>query len=242
MPLQPVFAPIRASAGPARFAAGTVAAVDPRAMIASVTPRVPTSTCRTSPAAVQPRVTAGRAMTEITTLLNAASAGDRSALDAVFARLYPELRRLAAAQLGGPERTLSPTVLVNEAYLRLVGNATLTLNDRRHFLATAATAMRAVWVDHARRACAGKRGGGAAHAPLDAADQVAGIGGLDLDILAIDQALGRLDAINPRQREIVELRYFVGLEFAEIAELYGCSERTAKREWERARAFLYATL
>lgn len=181
-------------------------------------------------------------MSEITTLLNAASAGDRSALDAVFERLYPELRRLAAAQIGGPERTLSPTVLVNEAYLRLIGNATLSLNDRRHFLATAATAMRAVWVDHARRAFADKRGGGVAHAGLEFAEQVVAEGGIDVEILAIDQALSRLDAINPRQREIVEMRYFGGLEFGEIAELFGCSERTAKREWERARAFLYANL
>lgn len=204
--------------------------------------RIPRRLGRMPVSPVESRVTLGRPMTEITALLNAASAGDRAALDAVFARLYPELRRLAAAQLGGPERTLSPTVLVNEAYLRLIGNATLSLNDRRHFLATAATAMRAVWVDHARRACADKRGGGAANAALEAAEQVAASGGVDLDILAIDQALGRLDAVNPRQREIVELRYFGGLEFGEIAELYGCSERTAKREWERARAFLYANL
>ncbi len=206
-----------------------MAASHPRAPVPVVTPD-------------EPRMATGRSMSEITSLLNAASAGDRGALDAVFARLYPELRRLAAGQLGGPERTLSPTVLVNEAYLRLIGNATLSLNDRRHFLATAATAMRAVWVDHARRACADKRGGGAAHAALEAADQVVAGGGLDLDVLAIDQALGRLDAINPRQREIVEMRYFGGLEFAEIAELFACSERTAKREWERARAFLYANL
>jgi RNA polymerase sigma factor (TIGR02999 family) len=102
--------------------------------------------------------------------------------------------------------------------------------------------MRAIWIDHVRRDTAIKRGGPGHDAPLELAEGVPAAFQPSEDWLALDQALDRLDAINPRQREVVELRYFAGLEFAEIAELLQCSERTAKREWERARAVLYALM
>lgn len=181
-------------------------------------------------------------MSEVTDLLVRARAGSPDALNEVFTRLYPELRRLARSHLSAGERTLTPTVLIHEAYLRLLGNAQLTLNDRHHFLACAARAMRAIWVDHVRRSTALKRGGPGQDAPLEAAELVPDTLQVDVEFLALDQALSRLEVLSPRQCEVVELRYFVGLEFAEIAEMLSCSERTAKREWERARAFLYARM
>jgi RNA polymerase sigma factor (TIGR02999 family) len=181
-------------------------------------------------------------MSEITQWLQAAGTGDTAALGRVFEQLYPELRRIARARLDAGERTLTPTVLVHEAFLRLIGNRSLSLSDRRHFLACAAKAMRAVVVDHARRRTAAKRGGPQADLALDGLGfELAGAND-DARILALDEALQRLDAINPRQREVVEMRYFAGLEFTEVAELMDCSERTAKREWERARAFLHAQI
>lgn len=180
-------------------------------------------------------------MTEITDLLTRVREGDRRAIDAVFAQLYPELRRLALQRISRGERTLTPTVLIHEAYLRLLGNARLGLVDRRHFMACAARAMRGVLIDHVRRAGAIKRGDGAAAIPLDAIDAPEPVQSGE-ELLALDQALDHLEAISPRQREVVEMRYFAGLEFAEIAELLECSERTAKREWERARAFLHVKM
>jgi RNA polymerase sigma factor (TIGR02999 family) len=181
-------------------------------------------------------------MGEITDLLVRARDGGGEAMNQVFDRLYPELRRLAHSHLGRGERTLTPTVLVHEAFLRLLGNEQLMLNDRRHFMACAARAMRAIWIDHVRRSTALKRGGPGQDAPLEAAELLPSTLVVDVELLALDQALDRLDAVNPRQREVVELRYFGGLEFGEIAELLECSDRTAKREWERARAFLYAQM
>jgi RNA polymerase sigma factor (TIGR02999 family) len=181
-------------------------------------------------------------MSEITQWLAAAAAGDHQALVPVFDRLYPELRRIARARLSAGERTLTPTVLVHEVFLRLIGNQQLALESRRHFLACAARAMRAIVIDHARRRSAAKRGGPVDDVALDELEfEIAGID-RDERLLALDASLDQLDAINPRQREVVELRYFAGMDFAEVAHLLSCSERTAKREWERARAFLYAQL
>jgi RNA polymerase sigma factor (TIGR02999 family) len=181
-------------------------------------------------------------MGDITVLLAAARDGDATALGQVFDRLYPELRHIARARVAAGERTLTPTVLVHEAFLRLIGNADLALNDRRHFLACAARAMRAIVIDQARRRSAAKRGGADADVPLDAVSfQLADSGGDD-QLLALDDALNQLNAVNPRQREVVELHYFGGIQFPALAELLGCSERTTKREWERARAFLHAQL
>lgn len=179
------------------------------------------------------------AVAEITQLLHRAEQGDDASLDAVFRALYPELRQLAAARLRGHQDTLSPTVLVNEFYLRLHEGGPLSLNSRRHFFAAAAKAMRWIIVDQARRRNADKRGGGVAAVTLT--ERLAAMPE-DAEVLALHDCLDVLDRLDPRRREVVELRYFVGLEFSEVAELLGCSERTAKREWARARAFLHAML
>jgi len=181
-------------------------------------------------------------MGDITVLLAAARDGDGTALGQVFDRLYPELRHIARARLAAGERTLTPTVLVHEAFLRLVGNARLDLNDRRHFLACAARAMRTIVIDQARRRSAAKRGGAGTDVSLDAVSFQLADPGSDEQLMALDESLNQLNVVNPRQREVVELHYFGGLPFPALAELLGCSERTAKREWERARAFLHAQL
>ena len=178
---------------------------------------------------------------EITELLQRARGGEPDRLADVFAALYPELRRIAQARPGDRGMTLTPTVLVHEAFLRLTENRSLALSDRRHFFACAARAMRCIVLDHARRRHAEKRGGGRVPVTLDEHLPIGEEAG-DSEVFALDQALDQLDQINPRQREVVELQFFAGLTYAEIAELLGCAERTAKREWERGRAFLYACM
>lgn len=177
---------------------------------------------------------------EITELLAQARNGEPQRLGAVFQAVYPELHRIAVARAGGGECTLTPTALVNELYLRLAAGGLPELADRRHFYVAAAQAMRWILVDHARRSGADKRGGGLAAITLD--EGLIDPGGGDTWILALHEGLEALEQINPQQRQVVDLRYFAGLGFAEIAGLLGCSERTAKREWERARAFLYSQL
>lgn len=175
---------------------------------------------------------------EITALLAQARGGRREALDAVFERLYPALRRTARSRMLETEGTLTPTVIVHEAWLRMSCNAGLSLLDRHHFMACAARAMRAVAVDHLRASSADKRGGGAVTITLSAALSEAHSESPDL--LAIDQALDALDALDPAQRELVELHFFAGLQFQEIAVLRAVDERTVRRHWQRARAFLLA--
>lgn len=177
---------------------------------------------------------------DITRLLRQASSGDRESLDAVFTLLYPELRAIAQNRLSSGERTLTPTSLVHEAWLRLGQNESLTLESRRHFLACAARAMRVIVVDHWRAGTAAKRGGAEEHLTLDtgfpAAEQ------LSADMLSLDQVLTELHALNPHQHQVVEMHYFGGVEFVEMARLFDCSERTVRRDWQRARAFLHARL
>lgn len=182
----------------------------------------------------------GKRMTDITQLLVRARGGESDCLSDVFAVLYPELLRMARGRMNGPEATLTPTVLVHEAYLRLTGSSDLSLNDRRHFFACAARAMRGIVVDAARRRSALKRGGQQCEVTLT--ERLAPSADPDVEVLSLDQALEQMRVRRPRQVEIVELHYFAGLGFAEIGQLLECSERTAKREWERARAFLHARL
>jgi RNA polymerase sigma factor (TIGR02999 family) len=177
---------------------------------------------------------------EITHLLVQARAGAPKRLSAVFESLYPELRRLAAARLGAGERTLSPTVLVHELYLRATTGEPLSTVDHRHFFAAAAKAMHWIVVDHARRRASQKRGGGQVAVTLTASLAVGDAP--EPRVLALHEGLEALGQINPQRREVVELHYFAGLEFAQIAELLDCSLRTVHREWERARAFLHAQL
>lgn len=178
--------------------------------------------------------------TDITQLLADARNGEPERLGAVFEALYPELRRMARSRLRGHDATLSPTVLVHELFLRVTGSNNLRLADRRHFFAAAAQALRWIMVENARSGSAQKRGSGLAHVELD--DQFPAAPVADTAILALHEGLEALDAISTQRRQVVELRYFGGLEFAEVATLLGISERTAQREWERARAFLQAFL
>lgn len=179
-------------------------------------------------------------MADITELLVRARGGEAGCLSDVFAALYQELLRMARVRLHGPEATLTPTVLVHEAYLRLTGGSALSLDDRRHFFACAARAMRGIVVDAVRRRTALKRGG--AQREITLTERLAPSAAQDEEVLSLDQALEQMRVRRPRQVEIVELHYFAGFGFAEIGQLLDCSERTAKREWERARAFLHARL
>jgi RNA polymerase sigma factor (TIGR02999 family) len=179
---------------------------------------------------------------EITALLAAWGRGDRAAFDQLFGLLYPELHRLARAQLAlaGRHGTLSPTGLIHEAYLKLSGRAGLRLEDRHHFFSLAARVMRQVAVDLARQRAAAKRGGGASPVPLEEAGLA--IGERAAEIVALDEALERLEALEPRLARIVELRFFAGLSVEEAAAALALSERTVKREWQKARAFLFHEL
>lgn len=181
-------------------------------------------------------------MSEITQLLALSRGGDAQPLERVFSLLYADLRQMAEGRYRDRNETLTPTVLVHEAFLRLTANQALTLQDRRHFFACAARSMRCIVLDHARRRHAERHGGGAAALTLGEHLVDSDQRGTNSDLLSLDQALHRLDQFDERQRQVVELHFFAGLTFFEIGELLECSERTAKREWERARAFLHAEL
>ena len=180
---------------------------------------------------------------DITQLLSAASAGDRDALDRVFDLVYRELRGIARRQLAGGE-TLRTTALVHEVYLRMAQGQPVAARDREHFYATAARAMRQILVDHARRRSAEKRGGGVRPEALDEqmVEQIVAAVGREEEILAIDAALRNLEIVDERLAKLVEMRFYGGLSIEETAEMLGVSERTVKRDWRKARAFLYREL
>ena len=177
---------------------------------------------------------------DITLLLQSARAGDADSLSQASGLLYEEMRRIAAGLLRGGDGTLTPTVLVHEAYLRLCGgDGALGVENRKHFFATAAQAMRWLLVDRARRLAAERHGGALVRVELD--DGLA----QELrpeELLALDTALQRLGEIDPARRELVELRFFAGLDYSELVPLLGRSERTLKREWAAARAALQAMM
>ena len=177
---------------------------------------------------------------EITRLLQLAHNGDADGLSGAFALLYDELRALAQARLRGSEETLTPTVLVHETWLRLCGNdAGMPVESRRHFFALAAQAMRWIVVDHARQRLAERRGGGVVRLELD--EEHAGEMRSE-ELLSLDAALESLGRLDPARKELVELRYFAGLEFDELAVLLDKSARTLKRDWAAARAVLYSLM
>jgi RNA polymerase sigma factor (TIGR02999 family) len=182
---------------------------------------------------------------DITVLLDAARDGDRGALDQVLATLYQELHGMARRQLAGQQHghTLDATALVHEAYLKLVGRnkGSAQFDDRAHFFAYAASAMRSVIVDYARQRLAQKRGGDL-HRVTDLPDDLEGGLRLDEDMLGLDTALNRLTAVDPRLTQVVELRYFAGLSELEIAALMQRSERSVRRDWQKARMYLLASL
>ncbi|MEM6285571.1 MAG: ECF-type sigma factor [Bacteroidota bacterium] len=180
--------------------------------------------------------------TPTTRLIAAAREGDRGALDVLLPRVYDELRQIAHARLRRrrPGETLNTTAVVHEAYLKLTAGETPPFEDRAHFFALAARAMRFVLVGYARDRTAQKRGGASRDLPLDEALAVAADGEADAhDLLALDAALDRLGARSARLAETVELRFFGGLTHDEIAEATGRSAPTVKRDWRRARAYLY---
>lgn len=176
---------------------------------------------------------------QVTQLLARVSAGDAAALDQLFPLVYGQLRRAADLALRGerPGHTLGPTALVHEAYLKLIGSGGVPAPDLGHFLSIAARAMRQILVDHARRRRAAKRGDGAAPVTLDFefADRTMAID----EVIALDDALDRLSALNPRLRNVVELRFFGGLSEEQIAATLGVTTRTVQRDWAKARAWLY---
>lgn len=173
---------------------------------------------------------------DITLLLQRHAAGDAGGVSRVYALLYDELHKIARSLLRGGQATLTPTVLVNEAFLRLCGSGQdLPLESRKHFFATAAQAMRWIVMDHARRSQAERHGGGLIQIELD--ENLPASFRPD-ELLALDTALDALQRIAPDKRELVELRFFAGLGYEDLAPLLGRSERTLKREWAAARAAL----
>lgn len=182
---------------------------------------------------------------DITVLLDAARDGDRAALDRVLSTLYQELHGMARRQLAGQQHghTLDATALVHEAYLKLAGrgNGSAQFDDRAHFFAYAASAMRSVIVDYARQRLAQKRGGDL-HRVTELPENLEGGFSLDEDMLGLDTALTRLSGVDPRLTQVVELRYFAGLSELEIAALLKRSERSVRRDWQKARMFLLASL
>lgn len=177
----------------------------------------------------------------VTALLVRAGAGDHSAASTLFDLLYGELRARARAILRDDRGlTLQPTALVHEAWLKLVPGGAAGPRDRAHFLRLAAAAMRSVLVDHARARNADKRGGGARRQPIDELCDVFAARATDLVVL--DDALRRLHDLDPMLAQIVELRFFAGLEVAEVAATLAVSASTVERAWRTARSWLRAEL
>jgi RNA polymerase sigma factor (TIGR02999 family) len=178
---------------------------------------------------------------EITHLLQGWRAGDRKALDELLPIVYQELQRLAHFQLRNerPDHTLQSTALVNEAYLRLAGMNSPRWEGRTHFFAIAAQLMRQILVDYARRHRATKRGGQVETLSLDDSGFFEQGKRRDIDVIALDDALQTLAKIDARKAQVVELRFFGGLNFEETAEVLKVSSITVQRDWSTARAWLH---
>jgi RNA polymerase sigma-70 factor (ECF subfamily) len=175
---------------------------------------------------------------DVTRLLQRVSAGDRRAVQELLPLVYDELRLLAAARMTREraDHTLQPTALVHEAWLRLVNCGQPQWKDRRHFFRAAAAVMRHVLVDRARQRQRQKRGGGCQAVPLG--PEFIAFEERAHDLLALDEALSKLERIAPRQTDLIELRFFAGLTMQQAAETLGISPRTAYTEWRLARAWL----
>ena len=176
---------------------------------------------------------------DVTALLGDWSRGNRTALSALLPLVYGELRRVAARQLRREraDHTLQPTALVHEAYIRLVDQRQVDWQNRAHFFGVAAQVMRRILVDHARRHGASKRGDGVRCVSIDEAKDVAATNGIP--ILALDQALDRLETVDADLAKIVELRAFGGLTIEAAAHVLNVSPSTAKRDWRVAKAWLH---
>jgi RNA polymerase sigma factor (TIGR02999 family) len=197
------------------------------------------------PLAAPPPSDAPASTPPITLLLRQAALGDRAALDRIYASLYPDLKRLAHARLRdqGRGEAMNTTTLVHESFMRLVASRGLSLDDRRHFFAYAATTMRHIIIDSARAVQTERRGSGAAHVTLadDEAQSVADERSCR-ELLRVHEALLALEALDPDLSQIVEMRYFGGYSEPEMADLLGVGERTVQRRWNKARAWLMVAL
>jgi len=184
------------------------------------------------------------AIPTITGLLRQVEAGDRLALDRICDMLYPDLKRLARARLHGQGRAgnMATTTLVHETFIRLVGAGELSLADRRHFFAYTAKIMRNIIIDEARFWQSERRGAGAEHTTLSGADADAAVTTGSSDMLRLHDALVTLEALDLELAQIVELRYFGGYDDAEIAGQLAIGERTVRRRWDKARAWLLVEL
>jgi RNA polymerase sigma factor (TIGR02999 family) len=182
-------------------------------------------------------------MSEITQLLEKAQKGDAQAIHDLLPLVYDELRKVAAHKMWNEAsgHTLQPTALVHEAWLRLGGDNTPQFENRAHFFAAAAEAMRRILIERARRRMAAKRGAGAASISLDEVE-IASPFGDDDQLLAVNDALEKFATKDPRKAELVKLRYFVGLSFEETAAALGIAVPTAKQWWAYARACLSVEL
>lgn len=180
---------------------------------------------------------------QITQMLRDWSGGKPEVLDDLLPLVYSELHRQAARFLRNERsgHTLQTTALINEAYLKLVDRSDVEWQSRTHFFSVAAIAMRHILVDHARKKHREKRGGDNVIVSLDDAPQIAGQN-MNVDLVALDEALDRLAKLDPQQARVVELRYFSGLSLEETASALGISRATTARDWETARIWLYREL
>jgi RNA polymerase sigma factor (TIGR02999 family) len=179
---------------------------------------------------------------DLTRFLDDLAHGDADAAATLMPHVYGELKAIAEGYMirQRADHTLQPTALVNEAYVKLFDRSVIDWKDRGHFYALAARAMRQLLVDHARARRRKKRGGGRREVTLDEA--VAKAAGIEVDLLALDEALRELAELDPRQAQVVELRYFGGLEVAQVAQMLEVSVTTVEREWRSARAWLGSRL
>lgn len=180
---------------------------------------------------------------QITQLLKDWSEGNQAALDELMPLVYEELRRQASQYLRKERQghTLQTTALIHEAYLRLAGQNEIEWQNRNHFFAIASTAMRRILVDHARTRHREKRGGNAEDIPLDDALMI-GVSQKSVDLVALDEALVRLERLDPRQAKVVELRFFSGLTNEETANVLAVSNATVRNDWTMAKAWLHGQL
>lgn len=178
-------------------------------------------------------------MSDVTRILAAIEEGDERGVDELFPLVYQELRQLAAQRLSKepPGQTLQATALVHEAYIRLVGAEAQNWKGRTHFFSAAAEAMRRILIENARRKQRIKRGGGRRRVDINDADLA--IDEPSTNLIALDEALAKLDKVDKVKSELVKLRYFAGLTLEQAAELLGISTTTAKRYWAYAKAWLY---
>ena len=181
-------------------------------------------------------------MSDVTQVLNAIEQGDPKAADQLLPLVYEELRKLAASKMAreAPGQTLQPTALVHEAWLRLAGNGPSSWDSRAHFFGAAAEAMRRILIDKARRKQALRHGAGQPHLDVQGVEVAAPAE--DEQLLAINEALDKLAAVDKTKAELVKLRYFAGLSIEEATGVLGISAATAKRWWAYARAWLYSEI